>query len=284
MTGADIGQVLLLGLALWLRWRVDRLEQRLTRMDPGQSIDTPEFFRRLQEYYTDRLPTLSGARDSAEAADELASAIAADQPSLQQVIVVSMKLPLGAIKDVKMTDAAIDDFWSKVTDHGFWPIPSMTIERWSTHTTVFAGSGHRRTIYHLDHDWLHWPSVLWERPFAVSKPETADSGALEVVLWDNMIKCWARGGQFEGKYWSGESDDDYEFIAIPLDEDRLKVFLRPDDDESVEAPYRYEGRPWNRQYSNRYEGRPWNRQYSSGGGHDATWSLEILDYVAWARR
>jgi len=92
------------------------------------------------------------------------------------------------------------------------------------------------------------------------------------VRYEDAIKCWAIGGRFQGKYWCGESEDQYLFITIPLEPNQLNRYIRPDGDETVEAPYRYKSRPWDAQY------RGEDKDGNTG------WNLRILDNRAYAHR
>lgn len=260
---------------IWLLARVRELERLNTTRTRAEVLDVQEFLKTLRDYHLGRFPRLNEAHDSIDGARELAEILSIERPGLRRVLSFSMWMSRTFVRDVAgITDEELTELENQifVTEERVWPTSSMTIEQWDTHTVVIDGRGHRTTIYSPE-PWhmAMRPNVICRLPFGTSKGPS-QRGTLEIVLWDDAIRCWAIEGRFKGRYWSGESEKEYLFITIPLKQDELNTFVRPDDDESVDTEYRYKSKPWDKQYEKEDE--------NKGVG----WSLHVLDNVAYAQR
>ena len=94
--------------------------------------------------------------------------------------------------------------------------------------------------------------------------------SLEIVKDDNSIKCWGRDGRFMGKFWRGAAEDEYVFITIPLDEEKLRPYLRQDEESDGL------GRP--------YKTRDWHHEYICDDPCGFGWHIAITDMVSYFNR
>jgi hypothetical protein len=239
----------------------------------SHKFDQEEFLHQLCSRLVDRFPDIhyfvklltnfgaTGYRDEPISEEELARALTLDIPPLQRVLTFSMWISRDLIRNIAgITNEELEGIKECVTTaDGFYPAFQMTIEQWNTHTVIVDDrSGHRQTIYEhkpwkeLGEFYIIWKHTLGD---AINTPHI--EGSIEVVLHDNDIKCWLRNGRF-GQNWDGEAKGQNELIKIPLDDDRLEPFLRPDDPEDENdndwfLRPKYKSEPWYKEY--RYEGK-----------------------------
>lgn len=260
-------------------WRITRpLEQRLERLERLMSSGTPDdkridaqrFLETLRELHLGRFPRSTEPLDRRDAAEELADIMATERPALKRVLTFSMWMSRNFIANViGMTEGDLQEVRDHTAPERFWPAYDTTIEQWATHTVVFSGANYVRTMYeeNLWHDWS--PHVVWRHDFG--EVGSQERWTLAIVIFNNTIRCWAEGGRFKGRYWSGEAEDEFQFITIPLNPTELEPFLRPDT-EPPDPQYGYKSKPWDKQFTFSDE--------SKGIG----WNLHVLDKVASARR
>jgi hypothetical protein len=231
-------------------------------------------FPQLRESLKD--PTATGTmRDMARAftsdnMEGIARALTTQLPPLQRVLTFSMWMSRDFVRNVAgITDAELEEIKEKVAKVRVWPAQSITVQQWNTHTVVVFDDSCQKTIYESKPwDDLVDPTTIWQHTFGQNVDGPCKDGILEVVFHQRAIKCWARNGRFKGKYWSHKSEDEYLFITIPLEDDKLNSFLVPDNDDSVEPPYRYESQPWDKMY------------HCENNERGIGWDLHILDNIA----
>jgi hypothetical protein len=241
-----------------------------------RSFDQEEFLQELCDRLIDRFPNIhyyvkflnspddptDGKSRKQEPATpvDLARALTIEIPPLRRVLTFWMWMSRDFARNVVgITDEELEEIKEKVFDNKIYLAYSTIIEQWNTHTVISPGSitdsGRPKTIYERE-PWKELGKFypIWRHAF-----ETIDGpskgGSLEVAFHQNAIKCWARYGRF-GSGVDCEAQERYQFITIPLDEEKLKPFLRPDDPEDGDETdwyprERYVSEPGYKEY--RYE-------------------------------
>ena len=258
----------------------DRLGLQSSSIRPGDAL-----FSELEERFGVSRPScqeVASRRDGLTADEVVAAqiAIALGRPALRRVIRFSMWMAREFTRDVAgITDAELEELTSQVAPARFWPSAGMVLQEWTTHTAVFDEfSGYRSTFYDPDpRSYVSAPKVLWSHRFGSQVKGPTAGGCLEIVLdeHEKALKCWGREGRFEGKYWSGEAEDRYVFIAIPLDEERLRPYLLPDEEPDEVEPLSLDPA---------YKGAAWYREYDHTDARGCGWHLGITDMTAYQER
>lgn len=292
------------GILLWLQsiesrlWRLGRQVEHLEGSNSVKSGDV--LFLELQKFLGVREPRLQEVDSQSEGdeplpaievkqriaeqvAEQIAVALTA-RPPLLKVISFSMWMTRDFTRDVaSITDAELKELKGQVAAALFWPTSGMTAQEWTTHTVVlddFEGFSRYRKTFYKPRPRSYSPTVLWSHTF---RPKVEDgfadvfgpnAGALEIVLHENAIKCWGREGRFGGKYWSGEAEDRHVFITIPLDDEHVRPYLRPDEEPDNEGPVCLEPP---------YKNKPWHREYQHADPRGYGWNLAISDMVVYLR-
>ncbi len=285
-------------LVLCLAWRLAKLERRLTALSDS-TRRTDALLSRLRSDLGVRNPTpkdldpwgqwedraLTPDTVAELTADHVAEQIVAaltepPPPPLRRIIWFSMWMTREFTREVVgLADEDLEEVKDQVAPTRFWPSSGTTLEQWVTHTAVFdrIGEGcsprYRLTLYEPISRLA--PSVLWSHGFGTATKGPNAGAVLEIVLHDNTIKCWGRGGRFQGKYWSGEAEDRNIFITIPLDEERLRPYLRSAEKVGDDGPASLEPP---------HGAKPWQGEYAHEDSRGYGWTLTVTDMIAWTRR
>jgi hypothetical protein len=238
-------------------------------------FDANAFFSMMYDFLRTRFPYLKALSDDPDNESwnngrALAQAVATRLPSLERVMTFSMWMSRDFMrKSVGITDEELGEIGDKVAETRFWPAFKTTIQQWNSHAVIIDELDHQKFIYEAE-PWndLLTTHILWQHKFGGKVEGPNKGGKLEVVFHENAIKCWARDGRFQGKYWNDESEDEYEFIRIPLNEEELNHFLVVDDHESVDAEMRFTNQPWDKTY------------YYKAKNEEIGWELHVLDNIA----
>ena len=259
--------------------RLGRLNDRLGFLSsstrPGDALFS-ELEKRLGVCRPSRQEV--GSRSDGLTTEEVVAAqiaTALGRPPLRRVVRFSMWMAREFTRDVAgITDAELEELTSQVATARFWPSAGMVLQEWTTHTAVFDEfSGYRSTFYDPDpRSYCSAPKVLWSHSFGSQVEGPTAGGRLEIVLHEKALKCWGREGRFGGKCWFGEAEDKYVFIAIPLDEERLRPYLLPDDEPDEVGHVSLEPA---------YKRTAWYREYDHTDPRGCGWHLEITDMTAY---
>ncbi len=214
------------------------------------NFDQEEFLQELCDRLIDRFPNIhdyvkflnrpdgNSLKEKPANSVDLARALTVNIPPLQRVLTLWMWMSRDFARNVAgIADAELEEIKEKVFDNKIYLAYSTIIEQWNTHTVIFSSitdSCRPKTIYE-PRPWedLFTEHVLWQHDFNKAPGDhfaKSRRGSLEIVFHHDAIKCWARYGRF-GCGVDLEAKDQYQFITIPLDEEKLKPFLRPDDPE-----------------------------------------------------
>jgi hypothetical protein len=294
-----IGALASLVFQLWKR--VGELEAAAKRTP---QIHPQWFLRELRSRHAGRFPPSPEPHDEFQAAEELARIVSTPLPALRRVLTFSMWMSRDFVTNViGMTEDELLEVRHRLAPDRLWPAVSMTIEQWENHTVVFENSKRVQANYDgaLWDQCAAYPYRILHHEFGRPVPTgaTADAWSFEVVVWEGAIRCWARGGRFKATGLLGPAEDEFQFITIPLDPDKLARFLRPKPEpedlaDELEAMRRLgETDPSAGELAEQIDGleatshddesEPWDRSYEYSD-ENVGWHLHVLDNVAYAKR